>query len=512
MKESRLHKSILNARVNLIFYFITLALSFFSRKIFLSCLGADFVGLTSTIGNLLSFLNLAELGVGSAIGYVLYKPIYENNHNEINEIISVFGYIYKKIGLIILAAGLILGCFIPLIFAKTSFNFGLIYFAYFSFLASSLISYFINYRETLLGADQKNYVIVGYLQTSQVIKSLVQMCLAYYTKNYYYWVIIELTFGFLFSIVLNKKIDQTYPWLSTNIKKGKQLFKKYPDIIKYTKQLFVHKIAEFVLTQTSPFLVFTFSSLRSVAFFSNYTLITDKISGLINNILGSTGAGVGNLVAEGDEKKIKKVFWELTSIRYFVAGIFLFSLYNLIEPFISIWLGSNYIMNKPILILILANSFIMQTRGTIDQYLYGYGLFSDVWAPFAEAALNLGIAILCGSFWGIEGVLMGPLVSMTLIVCIWKPYFLYNKGFKTSIWSYWLTLFKYFLILTSAWILSNIILKSIITINPANSYKSWILYALITTSIYSIISFILMYMFTQGIRDFIYRIINKIRR
>ncbi|MBP1631632.1 MAG: sugar transporter, partial [Bacteroidetes bacterium] len=378
--------------------------------------------------------------------------------------------------------------------------------------ASSLISYFINYRETLLGADQKNYVIVGYLQTSQVIKSLVQMCLAYYTKNYYYWVIIELTFGFLFSIVLNKKIDQTYPWLSTNIKKGKQLFKKYPDIIKYTKQLFVHKIAEFVLTQTSPFLVFTFSSLRSVAFFSNYTLITDKISGLINNILGSTGAGVGNLVAEGDEKKIKKVFWELTSIRYFVAGIFLFSLYNLIEPFISIWLGSNYIMNKPILILILANSFIMQTRGTIDQYLYGYGLFSDVWAPFAEAALNLGIAILCGSFWGIEGVLMGPLVSMTLIVCIWKPYFLYNKGFKTSIWSYWLTLFKYFLILTSAWILSNIILKSIITINPANSYKSWILYALITTSIYSIISFILMYMFTQGIRDFIYRIINKIRR
>ncbi|WP_321437513.1 hypothetical protein [uncultured Bacteroides sp.] len=338
------------------------------------------------------------------------------------------------------------------------------------------------------------------------------MCLAYYTKNYYYWITIELAFGFLFSIVLNKKIDQTYPWLSTNIKKGKLLFKQYPDVMKYTKQLFVHKIATFVLSQTSPFLVFAFSSLKSVAFYSNYTLITDKLSGLINNILGSTGAGVGNLVAEGDEKKIKQVFWELTSIRYFIAGIFIFSLYHLIEPFISLWLGSNYIMDKSILILILANSFIMQTRGTIDQYLYGYGLFNDIWAPLTEAALNLSIAIICGSFWGIEGVLMGPLVSMTLIVCIWKPCFLYNKGFKTSLWSYWLILSKYFLIITSAWILSTLIFKSIITINPASSYKLWILYALITTSIYSIISFILMYIFTQGIRDFSYRMIKKIRR
>lgn len=512
MKESRLHKSILNARVNLIFYFITLALSFFSRKVFLTCLGADFVGLTSTIGNLLSFLNLAELGFGSAIGYVLYRPIYENNRNEINEIISVFGYIYKKIGLIILAAGIILACFIPLIFAKTSFNFGLIYFAYFSFLASSLISYFINYRETLLGADQKNYVIVGYLQTSSIIKTLVQMYLAYYTKNYYYWIAIELTFGLLFSLILNKKIDQTYPWLSTNIKKGKTLFKQYPEVMKYTKQLFVHKIAAFVLSQTSPFLVFAFSSLKSVAFYSNYTLIIDKLSGLTNNILGSTGAAIGNLIAEGDNKRIKRVFWELTSIRYYIAGIFIFSIYHLIEPFISLWLGGNYVMNRSILILILANSFIIQTRGTIDQYLYGFGLFSDIWAPLTEAVLNLSIAIICGSFWDIEGVLMGPLISMTLIVCIWKPYFLYSRGFNTSSWSYWLTLSKYLLIIISAWILSYNIIKSIININPTNSYISWTLYAIIITFIYSIISFMIMYTFTQGIRDFSHRIINKIKR
>ena len=133
-QESRVRKSLLNARVNLIFYFLTLALSFFSRKIFLDTLGADFVGLTGTLQNLLGFLNLAELGIGSAIGYVLYKPLFDHDETKINEIISVFGYLYRWIGKIILIAGCILAFFLPLIFPNTEFDLGLIFFAYFSLL------------------------------------------------------------------------------------------------------------------------------------------------------------------------------------------------------------------------------------------------------------------------------------------------------------------------------------------------------------------------------------------
>ena len=118
--ESRVKKTLLNARVNLVFYFLTLALSFFSRKIFLDCLGADFVGLTGTLQNLLGFLNLAELGIGSAIGYVLYKPLFERNQEKINEIISVMGYLYRCIGIMILSAGCVLACFLPLIFPDST--------------------------------------------------------------------------------------------------------------------------------------------------------------------------------------------------------------------------------------------------------------------------------------------------------------------------------------------------------------------------------------------------------
>lgn len=497
----------LNARVNLIFYFLTLALSFFSRKIFLDTLGADFVGLTGTLQNLLGFLNLAELGIGSAIGYVLYKPLFDHDETKINEIISVFGYLYRWIGKIILIAGCILACFLPLIFPNTEFDLGLIFFAYFSFLASSLIGYFANYKQTLLGADQKNYVVTAYFQTATIIKTIIQMALAYYTGNYYLWVIVELSFGIIYSFILNWKINQVYPWLRSEVSQGRILFKKYPEVMKYTKQLFVHKFTTFIQFQTTPFLIYAFVSLQTVAFYGNYTIITDKLSVFIGNLLGSTGAGVGNLIAEGDRNKIMKVFWELLAIRFWFAGIFIFALYFLLEPFIILWLGKQYILNKSILIILLCNVFIMQTRGVTDQFLYGYGLFRDVWAPIAEAVIYLVVALIAGSCLGLKGVLLGGIISMLIIVCGWKPVFLFKSGFHFPLYIYWFNWGKHLFLMFITFIIGDYVV-ALITIDPAENYWEWIKYAMCITSIFVLMYTSVLSLFSQGMRSFLQRILR----
>lgn len=505
--ESRVKKSLLNARVNLIFYFLTLALSFFSRKIFLDTLGADFVGLTGTLQNLLGFLNLAELGIGTAIGYVLYKPLFDQNHNKINEIISVFGFLYCWIGKIILIAGCILACFLPLIFPNTGFELGIIYFAYFSFMASSLIGYFINYRQTLLGADQKNYVVTAYFQTMNIVKTLIQMASAYYTGSYYLWVAIELFFGIIYSFILNRKINQTYPWLKSQISLGKQLFKKYPEVIKYTKQLFVHKISGFIQLQTTPLFVYSFVSLHIVAYYGNYTLITDKLNLLVNNILSGTGAGVGNLIAEGNKNKILRVFWELIAFRFFSAGIIAFGIFVSLEPFITLWLGSDYLLPKSILILLIIRFFIGLIRGATDQFLYGYGLFYDTWAPIAESLIFLFVSIIGGYFLGLEGIILGGIVSLSIIVGIWKPYFLFSKGFKLSVFkSYWVNFLKYMLITIISFAISYFFIN---TINLTfDSWQMWVMNTVISCGIYFIVDLVLLFIFTLGMKDFINRILK----
>lgn len=510
VQESRVKKSLKNAKVSLTFYCLTLVLSFFSRKVFLDSLGADFVGLTTTLQNLLGFLNLAELGVSTAIGYVLYKPIYEHNENIINEIISVFGYLYRCIGLIILCAGIILACFLPLIFPNSGFDLGIIYFAYFSFLISALIGYFINYRQTLLGADQKNYVVVICYQSIVLVKTIVQMTMAYYTGDYYLWVTVEIVFGVLHSIVLNKGIDRAYPWLRSEVKTGRKLFDKYPEISKYTKQLLVHKIASFVQYQTSPILIYSFVSLPVVTLYSNYTIVTDKLGILLNNILASSEAGVGNLIAENNRNKTISVFWELTSLRYFFACVFSFSIYYLMEPFICLWLGENYLMTKTILVLIIINVYVRVSLGAVGQFVYGYGLFYDTWSSLAQIILYIIFSIIGGLYLGLVGILIAQTLSFYVISGCWKVFFLFNKGFHKPVFAYWMKTIKYNFLIILACLISHFILD-IISYNLVVTWTSLILYAIIVVLVISITSLFMLAAFTRGMKDFLkrYKLIIK---
>lgn len=502
VKESRVKKSLLNAKVNLFFYFLSLALSFFSRKIFLDCLGADFVGLTGTLLNLLGFLNLAELGIGTAIGYVLYKPIFERDTEKINEIISVFGYLYRWIGIAILITGCIVALFLPTIFPNTQFDIRLITFVYFSYLFSSLLGYFINYRQNLLGADQRNYVVTVCYQTVSILKTLIQMTLAYYTRNYYLWVIIELCFGVVYSFILNWQINKVYPWLKSNVREGRRLFKKYPEVMKYTKQLFVHKLGSFAQFQTAPFLIYAYVSLETVAFYGNYMIVTQKLSVMTNYILESTGAGIGNLIAENNSSKIIKVFWELMTLRFWIASIFTFAVYTLLPSFIQLWIGEQYLLPNIVLVLMLINSFIGMTRGFNEQFLYGYGLFSDTWAPLAEAIIYFVTAIIGGYYWGLPGILLGGVTSLTIIACIWKPYFLFTKGMKRSIWEYWKKWLLYLALTFLSFIIASLVCKLVIDYEAIKqNWWAWIMAACVTCITIAIIEYVILYLTAAGMRD-----------
>lgn len=506
-QESRVKKTWMNAKVNLFFYFITLALSFFSRKIFLDNLGAEFIGLTGSLSSLLGFLNLAELGIGSAIGYVLYKPIFEQNHEKINEIISVFGYLYRWVGWAILLGGLILAGFFPLIYPNTGFDYSIIYFAYFSYLFSSLIGYFVNYRQTLLGADQRNYVVTVYFQTANLIKTVIQMALAYYTGNYYLWVVIEFVFGILYAIILNWKINQVYPWLKSDVRNGRELRKKYPEIIKYTKQLFVHKIGVVAIFQATPFLIYAFSTLQTVAFYGNYTTITFNLQKLLSSFLGSTEASVGNLIAEGNKERILNVYWELVAIRFFVTSIFAFALYNLLPPFIELWLGKQYLLSETVLLLLIINFSMNIIRVVTDHYKNGFGIFYDIWAPFAEAVLSVSVAIVCGMKWGLEGVLLGNIVSTLIIVFGWKPYILFKKGMQVSLWNYIGHFTRNIIVLCGCFYFATFLKDQFVSDMLGNeSWMSWIQYSMVCVAIIGSTSLVAMFFLIPGMRAFVSRI------
>lgn len=504
VSESRTAKSLKNAKVSLIFYLLNLIVVFFSRRLFLQYLGDDFVGLTGTLTNILGFLNLAELGVSSAIGFLLYAPLQSVNHQKIENLISAFGYLYRRIGIIVLVIGIVLSCFIPLIFRNATIDFSVILFAFYSYLSSSLISYFCNYKQTLLTADQKNYVIVSFYQTGILIKTVLQIILVYYYRSYYLWIGIELLYGIVYSFILNARIRKEYPWLCAHIKQGGKLVKEYPEIYSYTRKIFIHKIKDFMLGQGDQIFVFVFVSLKMVAYYGNYVLITVKLGQFASTVLDSATASIGNLVAENNKERINQVFWELMSIRYYLAGIMVFSLYFLLEPFITLWLGREYVLSQTVLILFLINMFIMQSRGAVDSFNMAHGLYGDVWAAWAEGIINIVVTISLSFHYGIVGILLGKVISTFFIIVLWKPYYLFSQGLKEPVWNYWKGVSRYYI----AFIVSSFIvylLLKVVTIDPFSNFLNWLQFAIITSFSFALIYLFLLFFMAPGIKKILLR-------
>lgn len=509
--ESRVHKSVINARVNITYYFLFLILSFFSRKIFLDTLGPDFTGLTGTLHNILGYLNLAELGVSTAIAFNLFKPIREDEKGKIIELISLFGYIYRKIGFVVMGTGLVVALFLPLIFKNTIFDNMIIIASYCAFLFSSLYTYFLNYKQVLLTADQKNYVVTIYYQGAQFITVILQMIVAYYFHSYYGYILLQMLYGIAYCLILENRLKKEYPWFEVKIQNGKDLLKKYPQILKSTRQVFVHRIKDFLLTRSDQIFVFAFASLKMVAYYGNYSLVFIKLQSLVTNALDGMGASVGNLVAEGDKRKINNIFWQLISLRYIIAGILCYCLSHLIQPFIHHWLGSEYILGWDIVALLLINFFIIQTRGVVDMFNNAYGHYADTWAAWVEGIINISVTIIIGLKFGIVGILLGKICSMLPIIIFWKPYYLYRDGFKIPYIQYWAGVLCNYAVLVVSWLFVGFIVDTCGP-DPMDGYWQFIVSAIMHLVVFSFVYIVLMIKFALGAHDLMRRMpyANKI--
>ena len=504
--NSRTSLSIKNAQIALFFYIINLILRFFSRKVFLDYLGTEILGLNTTAQNLLGFLNIAELGVGAATASALYSPIYKNEYPIINEIVSIQGWLYKNIALIVLFGAIIMMCFFPFIFDKTNLPLWYAFCSFSAFLYSSLLGYFVNYKQIIFSADQKEYKNTINLQGWGFIKVLLQiLAIQNLSNGFIYWVIIEVLITTVASITLNRSLHNCYPWLKTSIKKGKRSHKNYPDLVKKIKQIFFHKLAGFALTQTSPIIIYAYSSLTTVALYGNYIIITSGITMLMQAILNSLNASVGNLVAENNIEKIKSVFWDITIIRTFIAATICFTTYICAGPFISIWIGERYILDNYSFIILLLNTFILLTR-TNDVFIAAYGMFQDIAAPVIEAILNIGCSILFGYFWGLPGILFGVFISQFAIVVCWKSFFLFRYGFKQNIIEY----IKFYVKHISLLFISCIISIKLISLMPYpnKNILDLIYFTILVSLCYIIISIILLAIFDLKARKVIHKLFS----
>ena len=511
MPASRTKRTIQNSKVSLILFVIQIIVGFYSRKVFLEYLGDEVIGLNTTLGNILSFLNLSELGIGMAMATSLYKPIHDNDQETIVDILTVQGILYKRIAWLLCGMSIPILIAMPYIFPSTECSIVYAYVAYLVFLSGSIFSYLWNYRQILIQADQKNFKLMPWIHGVRYSKIFLQIALLMLTPlGIWGWIGAELAGGIVTVFAINHVIRKEYPWLHSSKESAKNLLPRYKSLMTKVKQLFAHKIGTFVLHQTSPLIIYAFVSLETVTYYGNYMMLIGYCMTLMNVIFGGLSASIGNLIADNNKRHTMEVFWELFTSRVWIAGIACFGIYIFVGPFISLWLGSRYVFDESTLLLLILYMFIQISRTVIESFKDAYQLFADVWSPIAESCLNLGCSILFGYLWGLNGVLMGINLSLIIIILLWKPYYTFRYGLKSSVLLYYMQYaFHTGVLITGA------IVSKWVMVQFNYEYSDLIslsLVLLLGMTVFILTTYTILMLSTKGMRMFSIRIKNILSR
>nr|WP_317279569.1 oligosaccharide flippase family protein [uncultured Fusobacterium sp.] len=468
---SRIENTLKNMFSGLIAQIIVLVMNFINRTIFIKFLGVEYLGLSGLFSNILSMLSLAELGVGVAISFSLYKPLAQKDIRKIKALMNFYSKAYHLIGIVILVLGI---CLIPFLdfFIKEKPNIKNFILIYMLFLGNSVISYFFTYKRSLLSADQKEYINIINRTIFMIIQSIVQFLVLIVFRNYIVYLLVVIICTLISNIEISIKCNRMYPFL----KKNKENLNKSETkiLLKYVGAQMSHKVGGIVVNGTDNILITSLlkNGLVIVGLYSNYLLIINAVRNIINMFFLSVTASVGNLNAEENKEKSKQIFNNIFFLNMFFYGVTSNCIFNLINDFIRIWLGEKYILSLDIVIVIVINYFITGMRQSCITFNTTLGLFwNDRFKPWIEAIINLIVSIILIKYFGFIGILLGTLIS-TLVTSFWiEPFILYKNGFKEKLTEYFKKYIKYTLIIGALTYITYVITNLIVV----NSFIQWVL-------------------------------------
>lgn len=441
----------------------TIIVGFIAQTIFIKILGTEYLGLNSLFTNIISMLGIAELGIGSAIIYNLYKPLAENDKKTIKSLMSFYKRSYHIIAIIITLIGLII---IPLLkyivnFETVTVNVNL-YIIYILFLFETVISYFLSYKRSILFADQKNYIIniihIGYT----IVVNICQLIILYLTHNYYLYLIIRIIMRVVENIIITLIVNEKYNYLNKG--KSEVLAKNVEkDIVIKVKALFFHKIGSFVVMGTDNIIISKYLGIITVGLYSNYFLIINAVQTIFSQIIGATTASVGNMLVTEKKEKCFEIFDKIRFINFWISTVSSVCLLLIMEPFITIWIGEKYLLSSAVLIVLVINFFQKSMRSVYAAFKEAAGIYyEDRFAPIIESIFNIVFSIIFVKYFGLAGVFMGTLVSGLILWCYSYPKCVYKKLFDRKQLVYFKETLTYIilfsLIIISTYYLSNLLI------------------------------------------------------
>lgn len=436
--------SLKNISSGILFQIINAVLSFISRSVFISVLGTYYLGINSVLLNVITLLSFAELGIGNAINYSLYEPLAQEDNKKVTALMYFYKIAYRNIAIIVSILGFLIFPFLKYFIDDYTPEINIIFLI---FLLNNIFSYFLVYKKSILLADQKGYIINKISGQLKIILSIFQIIVLYLTQNYYLYLISQLIMTLIENLYISKKVDFIYPYLK--LYKAIQLSsQEKAKIISNTFSLFMYKISGVVINSTDSLVISYFIGTTILGLYSNYTLIFGTVITFLSIIFSSLTASVGNLIASSDNKTKYEIYKMIGLLNFWLYGAASICLINLTEPFLTIWLGKEFLLPKLVLIVLTLNFYTAGMQNANTMFREAGGLFAiSRYKPLLAALINIISSLVFVNMIGLPGVLLGTIFSRLCTYFWHDPYIIHKYIFRKKASSYFIDYFRYFVIL-----------------------------------------------------------------
>lgn len=470
---SRTKKSIVNVILALSDQAVTAIVQFICRTVFIRTLGKTYLGFSGLFSDILTMLSLADLGISTAIIYSMYKPVAVGDNKKTAALLNFYKKVYSIIGIVITCIGLCLTPFLKYVISDIP-NLPEIPLIYILYLLNTSCSYFFVYKKSILITYQENRIVSIIdivVVTGQNVAQIIALLL---THNFIIYLVIQVVFTILNNFCVSLFVDKHYTFLR-KYKNEKIDDKEKNTIWTNVKAMFTSKLSSTIVTSTDNLLISTFVSTTLLGLYSNYTMFVNVIRLITQKIFEGLTGSVGNLVALESSNKIYDVFQKIWFVNFWIVSFCTVTLYVLVNPFIELWVGKDYLLGKDVVFIVCLNLYMRLIRNTFITFEDTFGLFVELRIKcVAEAIINFVVSLIFVEplKMGIYGVLLGTFVSNITTSYWYEPYLLFAKKFGIGMGQYFKQFFIYFASTVSAACICGIACNAFLNRN------SWIMFAI----------------------------------
>lgn len=458
MKErSRIENSLFNLLSGFGYRALSIFTSFVVRTIFIRSLDSVYLGVNGLYSNIFTMLSLAELGFGSAIVFSMYRPLADKDEVKVSQLMDLYKRIYSIIGTVVLGLGLALVPFLSFLI-KDQPDIDHLTLYYLIFLLNTVISYwFFAYKKSLLSADQKTYIINGYDMIFNIVKTIAQIIMLLCFHSFLLYLLSQSLCTIVENVVISLFVNKQYPYLKASPPNELPNEEKNR-IFKDANALFLTKIAHVALYGTDNIIISTFIGITHVGLLSNFLMISDAITSVLCQISAAITGSLGNFFAKETNEDGYCLFKKVEFLNFWLYGFSLIALITLLKPFVTIWLGKNYIISDSSIVWLSINFFVAGFMNTIWTFRSTLGLFvRGKYRALFCAAINVGLSIYLGNIWGMAGVLAATSISRACANLWYDPWLIHRDGFHRSVIPFFLSYLKRIALLISITILMQLI-------------------------------------------------------